>query len=116
MPIVQLSGNATADCPAHCGFIGSVGNSVGRSPCASPAPGSQPGAGEAQGDLPTLLPTDPMNPQWAGQSAVAFPDNWTIGIDFYHTIFAREHNAFVAAFRARTRATPDADSGLRNPC
>ena len=78
-------------------------------------PGAQPGAGEAQGDLPTLLPTDPMNPQWAGQSAVAFPDNWTIGIDFYHTIFAREHNAFVAAFRARAVATPDADSGLRDP-
>ena len=78
-------------------------------------PGAQPGAGEAQGDLPTLLPTDPMNPQWAGQSAVAFPDNWTIGIDFYHTIFAREHNAFVTAFHAQAVATPDADSGLRDP-
>ena len=34
---------------------------------------------------------------------------------FYHTIFAREHNAFVAAFRQQAAATPDADCGLRNP-
>ncbi len=78
-------------------------------------PGRHAGAGEAQGQLPHLAPGDPMNPQWAGQPAVADPDNFTIGIDFYHTIFAREHNAFVEAFRAQARATPDADSGLRNP-
>ena len=50
-----------------------------------------------------------MNPQWAGQEAAAFPDNWTIGMSFYHNVFAREHNLFVDAFRdagGRTRRTP----------
>ncbi len=78
-------------------------------------PGTRAGAGEAQGELPVFGPGDPINPQWAGQSAVAFPDNWTIGLGFYHTVFAREHNAFVDAFRAQARATPEADSGLRHP-
>jgi hypothetical protein len=78
-------------------------------------PGPHRGAGEAQGDLPTFVPGDPINPQWAGQSSVASPDNWTIGMNFYHTIFAREHNAFVEAFRQQARETPDADSGLRDP-
>jgi hypothetical protein len=78
-------------------------------------PGARAGAGEAQGELPTFVAGDPINPQWAGQSSVAFPDNWTIGIDFYHTIFAREHNAFVASFRRQAKATPDADCGLRDP-
>ena len=36
-------------------------------------------------------------------------------MSFYHTVFAREHNLFVDAFRAQAAATPDADSGLRNP-
>jgi hypothetical protein len=36
-------------------------------------------------------------------------------MSFYHNVFAREHNAFVSEFRRRTAATPDADSGLRNP-
>ena len=36
-------------------------------------------------------------------------------MSFYHTVFAREHNLFVSAFRAQAAATPDADSGLRNP-
>lgn len=58
---------------------------------------------------------DPINPAWAGQEATAFADNFTIGMSFYHNVFAREHNAFVAAFRARTARTPDADSGLRDP-
>jgi hypothetical protein len=79
------------------------------------AAGQRPGAGERQGYLPTLDASDPMNPQWAGQEAVAFPDNWTIGMSFYHNVFAREHNLFVDAFRARAAATPDADSGLRDP-
>jgi hypothetical protein len=78
-------------------------------------PGRYPGAGEAMGELPVFGPGDPINPQWAGQSAVAFPDNWSIGLNFFHTVFAREHNAFVDAFRAQTRATPDADCGLRDP-
>ncbi|MEO7085888.1 MAG: peroxidase family protein, partial [Gemmatimonadaceae bacterium] len=71
--------------------------------------------GDAQGYLPTLAPTDPMNPEWAGQEATGFPDNWTIGISFYHNVFAREHNQFVDAFRARAKVTPNGDSGLRNP-
>lgn len=77
--------------------------------------GSRPGAGEKLGYLPVLQPGDPMNPQWLGQEATAFPDNWSIGMSFYHNLFAREHNLFVDAFRRQAAATPDADSGLRNP-
>ncbi len=77
--------------------------------------GQRAGAGERLGYLPVLDASDPMNPQWAGQEAAAFPDNWSIGMSFYHTVFAREHNRFVEAFRAQAAATPDADSGLRNP-
>jgi hypothetical protein len=51
------------------------------------------------GYLPLLQPSDPMNPQWSGQEATAFPDNWTIGLSFYHNVFAREHNLFVETFR-----------------
>src|SRR4029434_11307112 len=77
--------------------------------------GQRAGAGERLGYLPVLEASDPMNPQWVGQEAAAFPDNWSIGISFYHTVFAREHNRFVETFRAQAAATPDADSGLRNP-
>src|SRR5207302_3735001 len=49
------------------------------------------------------------------QEATAFPDNWSIGMSFYHNLFAREHNLFVDAFRKQAVATPDDDSGLRNP-
>jgi hypothetical protein len=72
-------------------------------------------ADESMGYLPLLQPSDPMNPQWAGQEATAFPDNWSIGLSFYHNVFAREHNLFVDAFRKQAAATPDEDSGLRNP-
>jgi Animal haem peroxidase len=65
--------------------------------------------------LPLLQPGDPINPAWAGQEATAFPDNWNIGMSFYHNLFAREHNSFVEAFRKQTGATPEADCGLRNP-
>ena len=58
--------------------------------------------------LPALEPGDPINPEWAGQEATAFPDNWTIGMSFYTNVFAREHNAFVDEFR-RGRA----DAGRR---
>jgi len=77
--------------------------------------GQRPGAGEKLGYLPVLQPGDPMNPQWVGQEATAFPDNWSIGTSFYHNLFAREHNLFVDAFRKQAAVTPDADSGLRNP-
>jgi hypothetical protein len=72
-------------------------------------------AGDRIGYLPPFGPSDPINPAWSGQEATAFPDNWSIGMSFYHNLFAREHNLFVEAFRRRTAATPEADSGLRNP-
>ena len=65
--------------------------------------------------LPAFEPADPINPEWAGQEATAFPDNWTIGMSFYTNLFAREHNAFVDEFRRLAAQTPEADSGLRNP-
>jgi hypothetical protein len=65
--------------------------------------------------LPLLGANDPMNPQWVGQEATAFADNWTIGISFLTNLFAREHDAFVDEFRKQARATPSADCGLRNP-
>jgi hypothetical protein len=77
--------------------------------------GQRAGEGERFGYLPLLEPADPINPQWKGQEATAFPDNWTVGLSFYHNVFAREHNLFVDAFRARAAATPEGDSGLRNP-
>lgn len=77
--------------------------------------GQRAGTGERLGYLPVLEASDPMNPQWAGQEATAFPDNWTIGLSFLHNVFAREHNLFVEAFRKQAAISPTADSGLRNP-
>jgi heme peroxidase len=75
-----------------------------------------PGKSAADGlYLPLLAASDPMNPQWAGQEATAFPDNWTIGISFLTNLFAREHDAFVDEFRKQAGLTPSADCGLRNP-
>jgi hypothetical protein len=76
---------------------------------------ARPGDGEKLGYLPSLEPTDPMNPEWAGQEATAFPDNFTIGMSFYHNVFAREHNAFVDEFRKQAATSPNDDCGLRNP-
>ena len=73
------------------------------------------GAGEKQGYLPAFGAGDPIISQWSGQETAAFPDNWSIGMSFYHTLFSREHNLFVDEFRRVAKATPDADSGLRNP-
>ena len=67
------------------------------------------------GVLPLLGPGDPMNPAWAGQEATAFPDNWNVGLSFFHNVFAREHNTFVDAFRRQAVLTPGADCGLRDP-
>jgi hypothetical protein len=58
---------------------------------------------------------DPIQPEWVGQEAVAFPDNWSIGLSFYHNLFAREHNAIVDELRRMAGADTDTDSGLRNP-
>ncbi len=73
------------------------------------------GEGDKLGYLPVFDSGDPINPEWSGQEATAFPDNWSIGLSFYHNVFAREHNAFVDEFRRRAARTPDGDSGLRNP-
>lgn len=77
----------------------------------------EPGGPQGRGAvyLPRLDSADPMNPQWIGQEAVAFPDNWNIGLSFFHNVFAREHNLFVDAFRLEVKNHPDADSGLRRP-
>lgn len=71
--------------------------------------------GKGPGYLPVFADGDPILPQWKGQEAAAFADNWTIGISFLHNLFVREHNAFVDQFRKQARLTPNADSGLRNP-
>src|SRR5271169_930442 len=73
-----------------------------------------PVAGRQGGYLPVLGPGDPAAPQWAGQESAAFPDNWTIGMSFYHNLFAREHNTFVDEFRKQAALKPNGDSGLRN--
>jgi hypothetical protein len=75
----------------------------------------EPVTGVAGAYLPVLQPGDPIQPQWSGQEAAAFPDNWTIGMSFYHNLFAREHNSFVDEFRKQAAQNPNADSGLRNP-
>jgi hypothetical protein len=74
-----------------------------------------PSAPAELGYLPALQKSDPQNPQWAGQEAAAFPDNWNIGLSFFHNVFAREHNHFIDAFRRHAAAEPEADSGLRHP-
>jgi len=70
---------------------------------------------EPMGYLPLLKPADARNLQWQGQEAAAFPDNWNVGLSFFHNVFAREHNLFVEHFRATAKRIPDDDSGLRNP-
>jgi hypothetical protein len=72
-------------------------------------------AGDRQGYLPILAASDPQLPDWAGQESVGFPDNWTIGMSFYHNVFSREHNQFVATFRSYAAQHPTDDSGLRDP-
>jgi hypothetical protein len=69
----------------------------------------------APGYLPVLRASDVPNPQWTGQESVAFPDNWNIGLSFFHNVFVREHNLFVDEFRRRATTDPESDSGLRNP-
>lgn len=69
----------------------------------------------SQGYLPVFDANDPINPEWTGQEASAFPDNWTVGLSFLHNLFAREHNSFVTEFRRLAAEKPDADCGLRDP-
>ncbi len=61
------------------------------------------------------MPECSVEPQWQRQEVAAFPDNWNIGLSFYHNLFVREHNRIVDEFRRLQRETPDRDSGLRNP-
>jgi hypothetical protein len=86
--------------------------------------GNRVGAGEREGYLPVFgapcandaaTGCERINPQWSGQETAAFPDNWSVGLSFLHTVFTREHNNVVEEFRRRMRETPNADSGLRNP-
>jgi hypothetical protein len=70
---------------------------------------------EPQGYLTVFGAGDPILPQWSGQEAAAFPDNWSVGMSFFHTVFSREHNLFVDEFRRIAKSTPDGDCGLRNP-
>ncbi|MEO7965746.1 MAG: peroxidase family protein, partial [Gemmatimonadaceae bacterium] len=79
------------------------------------AAGDASAATAGQRYLPLLASTDPQNPDWKGQEAAAFADNWNVGLSFLHNVFAREHNLFVDAFRQRAQAHPDEDSGLRDP-
>ncbi len=82
-------------------------------------------AGDRYGYLPEFrapcgpgVPTDqcdPIQPEWIGQEATAFPDNWSVGLSFFHNLFVREHNIIVDALREKARAEPNTDSGLRNP-
>jgi hypothetical protein len=58
---------------------------------------------------------DPIQPEWVGQEAAAFPDNWSLGLSFFHNLFVREHNIIVDTFREKARQDPFADSGLRHP-
>jgi Animal haem peroxidase len=58
---------------------------------------------------------DPIQPEWEGQEAAAFADNWSIGLSFLHNVFVREHNIFVDEFRKAAKAAPNEDSGLRDP-
>jgi len=75
-----------------------------------------PAAGQSgPGYLPVFGPNAPINPEWVGQEAAGFPDNWTVGLSFLHNLFAREHNSFVAEFRRLAAQTPNADCGLRDP-
>lgn len=68
--------------------------------------------------LQTCNADDPAcatRPQWQGQESTGFPDNWNIGLSFYHNVFAREHNAFVDHVRQLQKENGDEDSGLRDP-
>ena len=69
-------------------------------------------AGDPLGYLPVFQKVDPINDAWHNQEATAFPDNWSIGLSFFHNVFAREHNRFVEEFR---KQKPNDDSGLRDP-
>ena len=95
------SGQAAAGEPAHRHRRRRAGLSAGvRAACAPGAPATG---------------CDPIRPEWAGQEAVAMPDNWSIGLSFLHTVFVREHNVIVERVPQGRARNADEDSGLRNP-
>jgi Animal haem peroxidase len=83
------------------------------------------GAGDQYGYLPvfrracdpaaTNSSCDPIQPEWEGQQAAAFPDNWSLGLSFLHNLFVREHSVIIDTFRAMATKEPNTDSGLRDP-
>jgi hypothetical protein len=112
----QNNNTAWWDASQMYGFDGVSRQRVKRDPADPAKLLIEPVAGQSgPGYLPLFAPGDPINPEWTGQEAAAFPDNWTIGLSFLHNLFAREHNSFVAEFRRITARTPDADCGLRDP-
>ena len=81
------------DAAQRCGYDATSRQRVKRDPV-DPAklllrPGARAGAGagELLGQLPMFGPGAPISPQWAGQEATAFPDNWRIGLSLHHTVF-----------------------------
>ncbi len=73
---------------------------------------------QPDGYLPLIddcAPDCPVQPQWRNQESAAFPDNWNIGLSFYHNLFVREHNSFVDVFRHMQQNFAEDDSGLRHP-
>ena len=64
------------------------------------------GAGDKLGYLPVFEPSDPINPEWSGQEATAFPDNWSIGTSFYHNVFARNTTFLSMNSGSRPLARP----------
>ena len=73
--------------------------------------------GDRLGYLPVLeARAIPINPRWAGQEATAFPDNWSDRPELLpQRVRARAQRSSSTPSARRRRATPDADSGLRNP-
>lgn len=50
-----------------------------------------------------------------GTEGHRFSGYWSVGLSFFHNLFAREHNVFVEEFRKEAERRPEADSGLRDP-
>ena len=61
------------------------------------------------GYLPVFGPDDPINPQWAGQEAAAFPDNWSIGPE----LLSQRVRARAQPLRGRVPPPGGGDPGRR---
>ena len=70
--------------------------------------GQRPGASERLGYLPVLEASDPMNPQWAGQEATAFPDKLVDRDELLsHSVRARAQR-FAETFKGGSRLSTGA--------